>query len=168
MSAALVNICRTGAVVGACNAVGYAITAALETHKITDLVGAGSFVAATVALSHKNGLFVQPLQYPKLALVNLGVAVWGTRLASFLFQRVLQVGEDKRLNKFFRKPGEAYLDSSKSFFPIRLGLFWIIQAAWGFLCLLPVSMMNAGPAAGPAAVATITSLAWKTPLQAGK
>lgn len=96
MSAALSNIRHVGLVVGGCNILGYAVTAALETHKITDLVGAGSFVAATLALSQKNNLISAPLSYPVLTLVNAGVALWGTRLSLFLFQRVLQVGDDKR------------------------------------------------------------------------
>lgn len=143
---ALSNIGRVGAVVGGCNAVGFLLTAALETHKITDLIGAGSFVAATVDLSMKNNLFSNAFSYPKLALINLGVAVWGARLATFLFRRVLQVGEDKRLNKLFRQPGEGYLDPKRSLFPLKLGMFWTIQAAWGFLCLLPVALINAVPA----------------------
>lgn len=146
MSLAVTNIARVGAIVGGCNAAGYLLTAVLETHKLTDLVGAGSFVAATLALSHHNGLLkFDHVSHPKLLLVNVGVMLWGSRLASYLFSRVLKVGEDKRLNKFFRKPGEAYLDIKASFFPVRLATFWTIQAAWGFLCLLPVTLLNSVP-----------------------
>lgn len=148
MSLAVVNIARVGAVVGGCNAVGYALTAAFETHKLTDLVGAGSFVAATLALSYNNGLLKLgsgPISHLKLLLVNVGVILWGSRLASYLFSRVLKVGEDKRLNKFFRKPGESYFDLKASFFPVRLATFWTIQAAWGVLCLLPVTLFNSVP-----------------------
>lgn len=148
ISAALTNIGRVGLVVGGCNSLGFAATALLETHKLTDLVGAGSFVAATLTMSYQNGLHKVPFmrfQSPKLVLVNLGVMLWGTRLAAYLFSRVLQVGEDKRLNKFFRKPGETYFDKSRSFYPIKLASFWTIQAAWGFLCLLPVTLLNAVP-----------------------
>jgi len=146
MSLAVANIARVGAIVGGCNAAGYLVTAAFETHKLTDLVGAGSFVVATLALSHKNGLLkFGHISHPKLLLVNIGVMLWGSRLASYLFSRVLKVGEDKRLNKFFRKPGETYLDLKASFFPVRLATFWTIQAAWGFLCLLPVTLLNSVP-----------------------
>mmetsp|Transcript_2257 Transcript_2257/g.4018 ORF Transcript_2257/g.4018 Transcript_2257/m.4018 type:complete len:306 (+) Transcript_2257:80-997(+) len=146
---AFANLRHTACVIGACNGVGYGITAGLETHKITDLVGAGSFVAATVSLSHRNGLIQNLLEgritSPKLLLVNAGVILWGSRLASYLFNRVLQLGEDKRLRKFFRKPGESYLDLKGSFFPIRLSIFWVIQAAWGYLCMLPVTLLNSVP-----------------------
>jgi len=148
MSLALSNLARVGAIVGGCNAVGYGLTAAFETHKLTDLVGAGSFVAATLAMSYKNGLLnvkAGGVMHPKLLLVNVGVILWGSRLASFLFSRVLKVGEDKRLQKFFRKPGEGFLDIKASFFPVRLATFWTIQAAWGFICLLPVTLYNSVP-----------------------
>jgi steroid 5-alpha reductase family enzyme len=168
MKIAMLNIGRVGMVVGGCNAIGYAVTALLETHKITDLVGAGSFVAATAALVQKNNIFANPLMFPKLTLVNLGIMLWGTRLAMFLFKRVLQVGEDKRLSQFFRKPGEGYLDAQKSFFPVKLGVFWVLQAAWGILCLLPVSLLNSIPAAHPSSVAqSLLSLTGHSPLQTG-
>lgn len=140
---------ETSWIIGGCNAAGYVITAALETHKITDLVGAGSFVAAAAYLSYSNGVFtwkfLTDLQQPKLLLINGGVMLWGVRLATYLFNRVLLLGEDKRLRKFFRKPGERYLDRSRSFFPLRLSIFWILQAAWGIVCMMPVVFVNAVP-----------------------
>ncbi len=33
----------------------------------------------------------------KALVLNLAVMLWGTRLASYLFYRVMSVGEDKRL-----------------------------------------------------------------------
>ena len=110
-------------VVGGCNLGGYVMTACLETHKITDLVGVGSFVVAVGSLSYRNGLLqnfktvlssVDFNNNNKLnvlmklignnvivrqMLVNVSIAIWGSRLASYLFNRVLQLGEDKRLNK---------------------------------------------------------------------
>ena len=169
MIAALANIGRTGLVVGGCNAVGFGITALLETHKITDLVGAGSFVVATTALSIKNNLHQYPLQNIKLSLINVGVMIWGIRLASFLFQRVLQVGEDKRLNKFFREPGESYLDAKRSLFPIKLAGFWTIQSMWGFLCLLPVSVLNSVPLTTSSGIPNpLLSFIGKSPFHTGR
>jgi steroid 5-alpha reductase family enzyme len=79
-----------------CNAAGYVLTAALETHKLTDLVGCGSFVASAVALTVKAGgptlLFKTN---PRAMVLNGLVMFWGARLGSYLFQRVLQIGEDK-------------------------------------------------------------------------
>jgi steroid 5-alpha reductase family enzyme len=145
--ALLGNLKHVAAVIGGCNAIGFGITATLETHKITDLVGVGSFGLATISLAHRNGLLtgfksLSSLNKWRVMLVNVGVMLWSSRLATFLFSRILHTSEDKRLNKFFRKPGEGYLDSSQSFFPIKLFSFWSIQAVWGFVCMLPVTLLN--------------------------
>ena len=67
-------------------------------------------------------------------------------MSSFLFYRVLTLGEDKRLHDFFRAKDEKFLDASKSFFPIKLFSFWAIQAGWGIICLLPVTITSSLPA----------------------
>ena len=48
------NLQNVGMVIGGCNLVGFMASAAFETHKITDLVGVGSFVTAAVSLSLRN------------------------------------------------------------------------------------------------------------------
>ena len=50
---------------------------------------------------HANGLSL--LQPSKSLLLTAMVTVWGVRLAGFLFNRVLQVGKDARLDRFFPK-----------------------------------------------------------------
>ena len=45
-----IHLRNVGAVVAASNLIGFGITAVFETHKITDLVGVGAFVAATTSL----------------------------------------------------------------------------------------------------------------------
>jgi hypothetical protein len=74
--------------------------------------------------------------------------LWGIRLAGYLFHRVLCLGEDKRLHSFYRRPNEGFLDRKKSFFPLKLAGFWTIQAAWAFVCLLPVTYLNSLSVAG--------------------
>jgi len=59
---------------------------------------------------------------------------------------VLQLGGDKRLEKFFREPGEGWLDRARSLFPVHLATFWGIQALWGIVCMLPVTLVSAVPA----------------------
>lgn len=142
------NLKHVGLVVGGCNTIGYLLTAAFETHKLTDLVGTGSFVVATASLAHRNGVFssVKSLASSRQIVVNVAIMIWGSRLASYLFTRVLKLGEDKRLNKFYRQPGEPYFDSKRSNYPIKLSTFWIIQSLWGFLLLLPVTFLNSAPA----------------------
>jgi steroid 5-alpha reductase family enzyme len=143
------------AVIGGCNAVGFALSAAFETHKLTDLVGVGSFVAASIHYSYTNGLLKFIVSNPTkifrnlpllhLTLINLGVIFWGTRLSTYLFGRVLAVGEDKRLDKFYKEKDEKYLDYNKSFYPLKLGFFWSIQALWGIIGMLPITFLNSIP-----------------------
>ena len=50
------------------------------------------------------------LQPSKSLLLTVMVSLWGARLAGFLFNRVLQVGKDSRLDDFFpKKPDEPLL-----------------------------------------------------------
>ncbi len=79
-----------------CNAAGFLASAALETHKLTDLVGAGAFAAAASALLLKQQ---QQLQLhndslkglkdigvsllksnPRAFIASIAVVFWGTRL----------------------------------------------------------------------------------------
>jgi hypothetical protein len=46
------NLNHVSHIVGALNAIGFVISAVFTTHKITDLVGVGSFVVAVVSLSN--------------------------------------------------------------------------------------------------------------------
>ncbi len=69
-------------------------------------------------------------------LLTVAVSVWGIRLGSFLFNRILNSPEDNRLTEFFPKKGEL---------PIKLAGFWNIQACWAFFSLLPVTMAHRMP-----------------------
>jgi steroid 5-alpha reductase family enzyme len=100
----------------------------------------------------------------RVFLVNAGVVLWGSRLSTYLFHRVLKLGEDKRLHKFYRDKDEPYLDSKRSNFPLNLASFWVIQAAWGYVCMLPVTLLNSIPANTGTAVASKLSLKWKGPI----
>ena len=126
MMSAASNLKHAGLVIGGCNFAGFAISAALETHKITDLVGVGSFVAAAVSLTLRNptlytpaaisssakagflagifrvGKFHISLNSARVLISNGLVILWGVRLSTYLFTRVLKLNEDKRLNKVNR------------------------------------------------------------------
>jgi hypothetical protein len=114
------NLKHVGLVIGGCNFVGYAVSAAFETHKITDLVGVGSFVAAAISLTLRNPellskvavkspflaeqqIRIGPLHLcrgtARVFIANSLVIIWGARLSTYLFNRVIQLGEDKRLRK---------------------------------------------------------------------
>jgi steroid 5-alpha reductase family enzyme len=184
MSLVVTNLRHVGAVIGGCNAIGFLISAVFETHKITDLVGVGSFVAAAMSLTFRNAALVGGLGRQKVLsltvdnarvfLVNAGVVLWGTRLSTYLFHRVLKLGEDTRLHAFYREKGESYLELKRSFYPVKLASFWTIQALWGYICMLPVTLLNSVPAGTAAAVVdklkyhNDLSLRWRGPVSACK
>lgn len=115
------NLKHVGIVIGGCNFVGYVASAVFETHKITDLVGVGSFVAAAVSLTMRNPALLTPVTpaanagvmgkclqigairvctgTARVLIANSLVIIWGARLSTYLFNRVLKLGEDKRLDK---------------------------------------------------------------------
>mmetsp|Transcript_6896 Transcript_6896/g.10404 ORF Transcript_6896/g.10404 Transcript_6896/m.10404 type:complete len:319 (-) Transcript_6896:152-1108(-) len=138
----------SGAVVGGANLIGYGLTAVFETHKLTDLVGCGSFVINAVACAIKSGSWKQGFTSRPMVL-NLCVGLWGSRLASYLFYRICQTGEDDRLAPFYRKEGEGRLDPNGAFYPVRLSTFWIIQGLWSWIVSFPVTMANFNPAPSP-------------------
>lgn len=140
-------------VIGGANAVGFAVSAGFQTHIFTDLVGVGSFVLTTLRLSslqNKQQLLKIPIFDNRLLLVNALVGLWGSRLVSYLFHRILYIKEDKRLHVFYPAPGEGYLDAKRSNFPLKLLSFWSIQAMWGFITMLPVTLLNGAILKNPA------------------
>ncbi|KAI9806055.1 MAG: hypothetical protein M1833_004462 [Piccolia ochrophora] len=65
-------------------------------------------------------------------VLSAAVAVWATRLGTYLFQRIMKEGNDSRF--------EGLRDSPPKFF----GAF-MAQATWVSLCLLPVLAINSVP-----------------------
>lgn len=124
------------------NAVGFGITAITRTHKITDLVGVGTFgIAACYTLYRSRN------SEKTKKLLTLCVCLWSLRLSSFLFMRVLKAGEDHRLRQFFpnpNKPQQGWFTITNGQTPkiAKLAFFWSLQAIWAILVLSPVSMAN--------------------------
>jgi steroid 5-alpha reductase family enzyme len=139
---------QSNTIVGSINLVGFIITAITKTHKLTDLLGTGSFVVATVFMSYQSYLNLSshksqlPFYVNRLFWINCAVILWGSRLGIYLFQRILKTHEDRRLKSFFPQSDEKWFDIRKSNFPINLGGFWFLQALWAIICLLPVMMIN--------------------------
>lgn len=132
-------------VIGSANIAGFTLSAALQTHILTDLVGVGSFVLTTLRLTslQKAGqLTTLPWWDNRLLLLNSLIGIWGARLASYLFHRITYIKEDKRLEKFYPAPGEGFLDKARSNFPVNLAYFWTIQSMWGFITMLPITLLN--------------------------
>lgn len=99
--------------------------AAFQTEKFYDLAGSSTyiFLAWRTLFSAK--------RFHLRQLVQTGcVTMWGLRLGSYLFSRILHDGQDSRFDKVRGNP--------KVFF-----LYWTIQGVWVFLTLLPTLILNA-------------------------
>eukprot|EP00455_Lapot_gusevi_P019376 TRINITY_DN2075_c0_g1_i4.p1 TRINITY_DN2075_c0_g1~~TRINITY_DN2075_c0_g1_i4.p1 ORF type:complete len:310 (-),score=57.45 TRINITY_DN2075_c0_g1_i4:114-1013(-) len=134
------------------NSLGFAISALTQTQKITDLCGVGSFVVASWACfwycvrTHLNSgaspnvasLLAKSSFWSSFASLGL-ISMWGVRLASFLFGRILATGHDDRLNPFYPQTGQGWFEAP-SFYPLKLAGFWSLQALWGIFTLLPFSI----------------------------
>ena len=80
MSLVTQNLLRAGEAILGCNMIGYAITAACETHKITDLVGTGSFLVVAMMLLSQDRQLLTPR-----GTISCGIVlVWGARLGNYL------------------------------------------------------------------------------------
>ncbi|GMH34043.1 hypothetical protein BSKO_01877 [Bryopsis sp. KO-2023] len=132
---------RSAKVILGLNLVGFLITAATSTHKITDLVGTGAFVVATWTghLAHCRLNRTPVFGWSRSLLLTCCVSLWGIRLAGFLFYRVLQMGHDSRLGAFFAKENEPWLVGD-SMYPLKLMFFWSLQSLWAWVVLLPVTV----------------------------
>merc|ERR1712127_460081 len=101
---------------------GWGLASYLHTEKFYDLVGSGTFLLVSgLAYRSSSGNLRQKV-------VALMVGAWALRLGTFLFARVLKVGEDKRFDV-------AKHDPTKFF------IFWTIQGFWVFVTLIPTIML---------------------------
>lgn len=151
-------------VIAATNALGFAVTAVTQSHKITDLTGTASFALSAIATHAATcrALGTPALAPSRGALLAGCVSLWSLRLGGYLFYRVLQVGKDARLDQFFQQPGEPLL-TGPSNYPLRLAFFWTMQGLWSFIGLLPVTAAHALARSDPAT----RRLAWGPALIAG-
>ena len=147
------NIIHVSKIVGLINIGGYTFSTIFKTDKITDLCGVGSFGVATLSLAKRTGVFTDIFKGGNVRLgCGLALAtIWSFRLSTFLFQRVLNLSGDKRLEKFFPKEDEGWFDKTRANFPLRLLTFWTIQFLWGNLTLMPLTFLASVPsvAMGP-------------------
>ncbi|CAB9515192.1 DUF1295 domain protein [Seminavis robusta] len=89
-------------------------------HLHLDLLGTGAFALAALPTGLAS-------QIPRVQLSAGFVSLWGTKLASFLFWRALQLKHDARL--------ESTLSTVSG-----TAVFWFISVLWGIICSLPHSM----------------------------
>jgi steroid 5-alpha reductase family enzyme len=128
VSAGLRPVQKAAAIFGTANAVGFGISATTGSHYHLDAIGTGAFALAAMALRGTE---------LRQQVSAAAISVWATKLAGFLFYRVLQVQHDARLDAMLSTTGGA------------LG-FWVVSFAWGWIVSLPHSVAAAvAPAVRP-------------------
>ena len=121
------SLLKSTAIFGAANGLGFGISAATGSHLHLDLIGTGVFAVA--AMSMAGGGDVRQR-------VSAGaIAIWATKLSSFLFYRALQTRHDGRLTDVLSTNSGAFG-------------FWFISFAWGFVVSLPHAIAAGVPVAG--------------------
>jgi len=126
------GLATSAVVTGAANLFGLAFTLVTGSHKLTDLVGSGCFAISAVATLLAGGGASSPRLVASTSLISL----WSTRLASFLFYRILKTAKDDRLSKVFATTGGTVV-------------FWTLSFLWGFVVLMPHSMGCFAPSPAP-------------------
>jgi len=121
------------AIFASMNFAGFIISLITKSHVHLDLIGTGAFAVAALA-PLLMGNPAAPVN-GRILVSSAAVAVWGTKLASFLFYRALMLQHDARLTATLSTvPGTA--------------TFWFISFLWGFLCSLPHTLGTTSKAAG--------------------
>lgn len=127
------------------NAFGYVLSVLTPFHYHVDLLGASAFaLAAAPGLSANN----QRVRWSAGAVV-----VWSSKLAVYLFYRILERGHDARLDDTLAHP-------------LYAAGFWLYSFAWGALASLPYTVGATSSAVGSKvalrAGAAIFGLGWIT------
>jgi len=114
----------TGIVTAGFQFVFFIITAVFKFDKLTDFAGGINFVIDAIIT-----YFVFGHYSASQTIFTLFVIAWGIRLAIFLFTRIMMWGEDRRFD-------------DKRDNPVRLLVFWTLQAVWVFTVSLPLTLTN--------------------------
>ena len=112
----------------AANTLGFIISIFTGSHLHLDLLGTGAFTIASIP-----GILAPSSL--RVLLSSGAVAIWGTKLASFLFFRALKVKTDVRLD-------ETLSTTSGT------ASFWFISFLWGVICSLPHTIGTTSTSAG--------------------
>jgi len=102
----------------------FIVTALLKFDKVTDFAGSTNFVIIAILT-----LVLKGSWHFRQIVLTLLVVIWGLRLGLFLLMRILQWGEDRRLDEMRASLG-------------KLAVFWIFQAVWVWTVSLPVTVVN--------------------------
>mmetsp|Transcript_12221 Transcript_12221/g.36993 ORF Transcript_12221/g.36993 Transcript_12221/m.36993 type:complete len:293 (-) Transcript_12221:29-907(-) len=102
----------------------FLIAAFFKFDKVTDLAGGTNFGLLALLT-----LFLGQSYYARQLVLSAFVCLWALRLSGFLFTRIILWGEDHRFDEMRDKP-------------FRFAMFWIIQAIWVWVGMLPVTVVN--------------------------
>lgn len=111
---------------------GWLVSSVLKTDKFYDMLGTGSFLTLAVGSAA-----AARVGHPRKFAATAMVAAWSLRLGAFLVARVWKVGHDSRFDEAKHKP-------------FTFWVYWTMQAAWVFVTLSPVLLLNTATAGGPA------------------
>ncbi len=100
----------------------FTVALSLKTDKVTDLSYSLSFVVMAPLLLLSRGRGYSLIQ----VLAAMAIILWGIRLGSYLFFRILKTGKDERFD-------------DKRNNPKRLAGFWILQTLAVWIIMLPFS-----------------------------
>ena len=104
--------------------IGFLISSMWQTEKHFDMFGSLTYVCLIIKSYYKNNV-----PHIRQSLTSGMVLVWAIRLGSFLFNRVLKSGEDKRFKTVRSNP-------------LKFLIWWIIQAVWVFFTVFPALVNN--------------------------
>lgn len=111
----------------ALNGLFFILAAILKTDVFTDITYSLSFVALAILLALQDaGKSIAGIVLPAL------VVIWGIRLGSYLFTRILKIKVDHRFD-------------DKRDNPLKFGIFWILQAVTVWIVMLPVYGITRSP-----------------------
>jgi len=106
------------AIIAATNVLGLGISLLTGSHLHLDLLGTGAFAVASLPT------LLSTTSSARVTLSSSAVAIWGTKLASFLFFRALKIKTDGRLDDTLSTTSGTIV-------------FWFISILWGIICGLP-------------------------------
>ena len=124
------------------NLIFFLVALTLKTDKVTDLSYSLSFMAIAPLLLAANGMNFSLQQL----IVTLAIVVWGIRLGSYLFYRILLTKTDERFD-------------DKRNNPKRLTAFWLLQITAVWLILMPYSFYLTSRTVGGMSFITLSGLA---------
>ncbi|XWS60874.1 hypothetical protein CRYUN_Cryun07bG0075200 [Craigia yunnanensis] len=103
----------------------FIIAAFLKYDKVTDFAGSSNFAVICLLT-----LVIKGSWHFRQVVLTLLVVIWSLRLALFLLMRILQWGEDRRLDETRHNLG-------------KFAVFYIVQGLWAWTVSLPVTVVNA-------------------------